>query len=308
MFSARTQLILRRIILALLPTALGVAALVAACAESSGRGGGGAANGVDVVAAENFYGDLVQQLGGPRVNVTSIITDPNADPHEYESSSRDAKAIAASRLLIENGIGYDSFMEKLLSAAPKSERVVINVGDLAGKKEGDNPHIWYSAETMSQVADRVTTALQQLDPAGQADYAGRNQRFKASLQPLSDRIAATRSKYQGAHLTQTEPVFGYMGEALGLQIDDGDFQHAIEEGNDPSPQSVAEINQAITSHAVKALLYNSQTTSAATTNVKNLAMKNGVPIVGVSETEPSGKGYQLWMLSQLNDLQKALGG
>jgi zinc/manganese transport system substrate-binding protein len=265
-------------------------------------------NLISVVAAENFYGDVARQVGGDRVRVTSIITDPNADPHEYESSADNAKAIAAASLVVVNGAGYDSFMDKLLAASPRTNRTVVNVAGLAGVKEGDNPHVWYNVDWMVQAADAITSGLEKAGPADQAGFAARDQRFKASLQPLKDRITAVRAKYEGSHLTQTEPVFGYMGSALGLNMDDGEFQHAIEEGTDPSPQAVAAIDQEITSHAVKALLYNSQTTSQATTDLKNLAVKSGVPVVGVSETEPAGKSYQLWMLSQLEMLNQALGG
>jgi zinc/manganese transport system substrate-binding protein len=288
---------------------LAMALLVTACgggeAASSGSGNSSAVN---VVAAENFYGDIVRQLGTGHVNVVSILSDPNADPHEYESSTDNAKAVAKARLVVENGIGYDNFMDKLLSASANNGRIVINAGQVLGKKEGDNPHVWYQVAGMAQLADTITRALQQLDPADQADLATRNERFKASLQPLNQRIDAIKAKYSGSHLTQAEPVFGYMGEALGLQLDNGEFQHAIEEGNDPSPQSVAAIDQEITSHAVKALLYNSQTTSPVTTKLKDLATSNNVPVIGISETEPSGKTYQIWMLSQLDSLQQALGG
>jgi zinc/manganese transport system substrate-binding protein len=276
-----------------------------ACREASPPSPSNTAS-VNVVAVENFYGDIAQQLGGSSVNVTSIINDPNTDPHEYESSTANAKAVANAKLVIENGAGYDSFVDKLLAASPNNGRKLINAADVLGRKEGDNPHVWYDVSGMAQVADQITQAYQQLDPANKDAYAARNARFKASLQPLQDRISSMKTKYGGAHLTQTEPVFGYMGDALGLMLDDGEFQHAIEEGTDPSPQAVAAINQEITSHEVKALLYNSQTTTPTTTNVKNLAKQSNVPIVGVSETEPPNQTYQSWMLSQLSALDQAL--
>jgi zinc/manganese transport system substrate-binding protein len=293
------------------PSALlaGLLALaLAACGGSGSIAATPAGARVNVVAAENFYGDITQQLGGPAVHVTSIISDPNTDPHEYESSSTDARAISAANLVIENGVGYDGFMNKLLSASPNKNRLVINSGDLLDKKEGDNPHVWYDVAGVEQIADRITQDLQQLDPPASADFATRNQRFKASLQPLLDRMSAMKGRYAGTHLTQTEPVFGYMGEALGLQVDDGEFQHAIEEGTDPSPQSVTAIQQEIRTHTVKALLYNSQTTSPITTQLTSLAGQSNVPVVGVSETEPPKLTYQSWMLSEVDALQKALGG
>jgi zinc/manganese transport system substrate-binding protein len=287
-------------------TAVLLTAVLAAC--GSGSGAAPADARVNVVAAENFYGDMAQQLGGPAVRVTSIIADPNTDPHEYESSSADAKAISAANLVIENGVGYDGFMAKLLSASPNKQRLVVNAGDLLGKKEGDNPHIWYDVAGMELVSDRITQDLQQLDPPASADFASRNRRFKASLQPLLDRMSAIKTRYAGTHLTQTEPVFGYMGEALGLQIDDGEFQHAVEEGTDPSPQAVTTMQQELATHAVKALLYNSQTASPVTTRIKSLAAQNNIPVVGVSEMEPARMTYQAWMLSEVSALEKALGG
>lgn len=285
------------------------AGLLAGCQSGTGQPvSQKAAAAVNVVAAENFYGDVAKQLGGPAVSVTSIISDPNADPHEYESSSADAKAIAAAKLVVENGAGYDDFMDKLLSASPSQTRTVLNAADLLGKKAGDNPHIWYDVAGMQQLADRITQSLQQIDPANSADFTTRSTRFKASLTPLLNRISAVKTQYAATHITQTEPVFGYMNDALGLQVDDGDFQHAIEAGNDPSPQSVAQIEQELTNHTVKALLYNSQTTSPVTTQVKTLAGQNGIPIVGISETEPPKMTYQSWMLSEVDALQRALGG
>jgi zinc/manganese transport system substrate-binding protein len=279
-----------------------------ACSGAGVGGHAGSSGALKIVAAENFYGDIAKQIGGPAVEVTSIISDPNTDPHEYETSTENAKAVADARLVIENGAGYDSFMDKLLAASPNNGRRVINAASLLGKKEGDNPHVWYDISGMIQVADQITQALQTLDPANSDAYAGRNADFKRSLQPIQDRMSAIKAAYAGTHLTQTEPVFGYMGDALGLVIDDGEFQHAIEEGTDPSPQAVARINQEISSRAVRALLYNSQTTNPVTANVKNLASQNNVPIVGVSETEPANQTYQSWMLSELSALEQALHG
>jgi zinc/manganese transport system substrate-binding protein len=287
----------------------GAALAVASTACRSSSGTATAGRSITVVAAENFYGDVAQQLGGPSVKVTSIISDPNADPHEYESSPENARVIADAQIVIVNGLGYDSFMDKLMGASPNKGRKLVNVGeDIAGKKEGDNPHVWYDVSVIRAFADQYSAALEELQPGSQSDLEDRNRKFQSSLQPLLDRMGVIKGKYAGTHLTQTEPVFAYMGNALGLAIDDSEFQHAVEEGNDPSPQSVAQMNKSLTSHSVKALLYNSQTTSPVTTNVKNLARQNNIPIVGISETEPANQNYQTWMLSELEALQKALGG
>lgn len=282
----------------------------AACSsgDSSGGGASGQPNAIKVVAAENFYGDIAGQLGGSHVSVVSIISDPNVDPHEYESSTSDAKAIADASLVIENGVGYDSFVDKLLDASSNGGRVVINAGDLVGKKAGDNPHIWYDLDWIQQVADDMTAKLTQLDASNRAEYNSRNEQFKASLTPIRDKLSAMKGRYAGARLTQTEDVFGYMGQAIGLKIDYGDFQRAVEAGTDPPPQALAEIDAEISQHQVKAVLYNNQTVSPITDTVKDAAKQSGVPVVGVSETQPASQTYQQWMTSQLDALDKALGG
>jgi zinc/manganese transport system substrate-binding protein len=263
---------------------------------------------VTVVAAESFYGDIIQQLGAGHVNVTSIIRSPTADPHEYEPSVADARAVSGAQLVVKNGLGFDAFMDQLLAASPNDSRIVLDAGDLLGKKDGDNPHLWYSIDGMATLAGSITSALARLDDANASDYVQALQPFLASLQPIRDLMAAISAAHGGAHLTQTEPVFGYMGEALGLDIDNGEFQHAIEEGIDPSPRAVAAIRQSITSHQVRALLYNTQTTSSITEEIRRLAERSGVPVVEVSETPTPGKSYQQWMLDQLAALQRALGG
>jgi zinc/manganese transport system substrate-binding protein len=263
--------------------------------------------GVNVVAAENFYGDLVTQLGAGHVNVTSILSDPSADPHEYESSSTDARAIANAQLVVENGVGYDGFMDKLMSASPSASRVVINVGQLVGKSEGDNPHLWYNVDWIAQLAPVITSNLKQLDGGNAADYDSANAKFLSSLQLLRDTMATIKAQYAGSRVAQTEPVAGYMMSALGISVDNGDFQHAIEEGTDPPPQAVAAMQAQIKNKQVSALLYNSQTVSSVTEDLRNLAKSAGVPIVPVSETlPPSESSYQQWMVDQLNALAKAL--
>ncbi|HTE83483.1 MAG TPA: zinc ABC transporter substrate-binding protein [Dehalococcoidia bacterium] len=265
--------------------------------------------GVNVVAGENFYGDLVTQLGAGHVSVTSILSDPSADPHEYESSAADAKAIAAAQLLIENGVGYDAFMDKLMSASPSGSRVVVNVGSLLGKSEGDNPHLWYNVDWMSQLADTITSNLKQIDNSNSSDYDSANAKFKGSLQLLRDTMATIKAQYGGSRVAQTEPVAGYMLTAIGISADNGDFQHSIEEGTDPSPQAVAGIQAQIKNKQVAALIYNSQTVSSVTQDLQNLAKSAGVPVVPVTETLPPGESsYQQWMVDQLNKLAQALAG
>jgi zinc/manganese transport system substrate-binding protein len=260
-----------------------------------------------VVAAENFYGDLLAQIGGARVHVASILSNPNADPHEYESSVRDATAVAQARLVVLNGLGYDSWMQKLLAASPRRERQVVNVGaGLLHLHEGDNPHVWYKPQTFPLLARVIAADLGKADPAGKGYYAARAARFTRSLLPLQTAFAALRRRYAGTYVLATERVFGYAADAIGLHIPNPAFQRAIEDGNDPAPQAVAQFEGDLTRRRARLLLYNTQTVSPLTAHLRDLALKNHIPIVGISETEPPGQDYQQWQLSQLHAIDHAL--
>ncbi len=261
-----------------------------------------------VVAAENFYGDIVGQLGGDHVSVTSIISDPNVDPHEYESNARDAAAVANARLIIQNGLGYDAFMDRLMRASPNPQRRLIIVADLTGHHKGDNVHIWYDPPTIPKVAQTVYEALLQLDPGNATSFRNWYRAFLASLPPLTQAIDRLKARYAGTPVAATEPVFGYMAQATGLNvITPVAFQKAIEEGNDPPAAALAQMEDQLKQHQAKMLLYNTQTASPITTRVQQLAKQVGLPVVGVSETEPPRKSFQTWMLSQLAQVREALG-
>jgi zinc/manganese transport system substrate-binding protein len=262
---------------------------------------------VIVVAAENFYGDIVGQIGGDQVTVTSIISDPNVDPHEYESSARDAAAVANARLIIQNGLGYDAFLDRLMKASPNPQRKLIVVAELTGHKKGDNVHLWYDPPTIPKLAQTILEALVHIDPGNAKSYQNWYRAFQASLPPLTQAIASLKAQHAGTRAAVTEPVFGYMAQALGLNvITPIAFQKAIEEGEDPPAAAWAQMEDQLRKHQVKLLLHNTQTVSPITTRVQQLAKQVGVPVVGVSETEPPGKSFQQWMLSQLEQLRAAL--
>ena len=266
-----------------------------------------ASAGMAVVAGENFWGSLASQLGGSKVSVLSVVTDPNADPHEYETSAADARAFAEARLVILNGAGYDTWGQKLLDANPSAGRRVLIVADLLGKKEGDNPHFWYSPAYVTKVVDRITTELQAIDPAD-ADYFDRqHQQATSRLQPYLDEVAAIKQRYAGTPVGSTESIFVYLAEALGLDLTTPPaFMNAVAEGNDPPASAVAAFQDQISRHQIKVLVYNSQTTTAVTTNVKSLAARH-IPSVPVSETiQPPTLDFQDWQLKQLQALEAAL--
>jgi len=261
-----------------------------------------------VVAAENFYADIVGQIAGDHVKLTSILSDPNVDPHEYETNARDAAAVANARLVIQNGLGYDTFIDRLIAASPNPSRRLIVAGSLTGHKPGDNPHIWYDPATMPKVAQAVVEFLTQIDPGSAASYQDRYRVFQASLRPLTQKIATLKAQYAGMPVAVTEPVFNYMAQTIGLNVlTPMAFQKAIEEGQDPPVAAVAQMEDQLRKRQVRVLLYNTQTISPITMRMQQLAKQAGIPVVGVSETEPPGKSYQQWMLGQLEALDGALG-
>jgi len=264
---------------------------------------------IPIVAAENFYADVIGQIAGDHALLTSIISDPNADPHEYETNARDVAAIARARLVAVNGIGYDSFMTKLLRASSNPAREVIVVASLVGRKDGDNKHLWYDPPTMLRFAGAVTDTLVRIDPNTARSYRDRLMLFEASYRPFTDKVAALRGKIAGTPIAVTEPVFNYMADALGLRILTPEpFQRAIEEGEDPPARAIAQMEDQVHGHQAKVLIYNTQTITPITEKIKRDAKQVGLPIVGVSETlPPGGLNYQRWMLTQLDALEQALG-
>jgi zinc/manganese transport system substrate-binding protein len=259
-----------------------------------------------IIAAENFYGDIAHQIGGPDVVVVSVLSNPDQDPHEFEASPSTARAFAEARLVIYNGADYDPWAVKLLSASPSRSRVIIDVAALARKGAGDNPHIWYQPDSVLLLARDLADQLVKLDPAHAADYRQRLAIFEQSMRPLSAWIGELRGKYAGTPVTATEPVFGYMAEALGLDMRNRRFQLAVMNDTEPSAADIAAFQQDLRSRAVKVLIYNRQTSDALTGHMREIAQQSGIPVVGVSETEPPGKDYQEWMRSQLDAIDRAL--
>ncbi len=262
-----------------------------------------------VLGTENFYADLLRQIGGPRVAATSLLDDPNTDPHAFEANPKAAAAVADARLVIVNGIGYDGFIQKLLGASTKPDRIVITVQELLGLKDDVNAHIWYDPGTMPKVADAVAAALAKLDPQNASYFAAQKASYLAAFRPIDEQIAQLKANYAGAPVAFTEPVAEYLTDAIGLRVlTPKSFQEAVEQGIEPSPADVAAVRDLLTGKKVKVLLYNNQVTSPLTQNIQDLARKHGVPVVGVAETiPPNFRTFQEWMLAQLHDLGQALG-
>ncbi len=267
---------------------------------------GWAAGPVNVVAAENFYGDVARQIGGANVKVTNILSNPDQDPHLFEASPSVARALSVARVVIYSGIDYDPWMEKLLGAARATNRKDLVVAELVGRKSGDNPHIWYDPATMLALAKALAGDLSNADPAHQADYQKGLLRFQQSLQPIDARIAALRGRLAGTPATATEPVFGYMFAALGMTVRDMPFQMAVMNNTEPSASDVAAFENDLKSHQVKLLVYNAQASDPIAARMEKLAKASHVPVVGAAETEPPGMTYQGWMMSELNAVDRAL--
>ena len=268
-----------------------------------------AANGkIAVVAAENFYGGVAQAIGGDQVTVISILNNPDQDPHLFETTPAVVRQVSGARIVVLNGAGYDSWMEKLLRASPQPGRAVIVAADLMHTKAGDNPHLWYDPRTMPAVARALAAALAAADPAHKDAYAARLKTFLAALAPLDGKIAALRGKYAGTPVTATEPVFGPMAAALGLKMHNERFQLAVMNGTEPSARDFAQFERELKDREVRVLFYNTQARSNLVAHLVALARASHVAVVGVSETAPPGETYLAWMQRQLDATAKALGG
>jgi zinc/manganese transport system substrate-binding protein len=264
------------------------------------------ADPIKIVAAENFYGDIAKQIGGPEVSVASILSNPDQDPHLFEVSPSVGRDVSAARIVIYSGIDYDPWMEKLLAAARSADRKTIVVAELVGKKIGDNPHVWYDPATMSALAKTLVDLAVAADPTHKAEYEERLARFDASVKPIQAKISELHARLAGTPVTATEPIFGYMFDALGMQVRNQAFQRAVMNNTEPSASDIAAFENDLKTHQVKLLIYNSQATDPIAARMRKIAEASGVPIVGATETEPDGKNYQSWMLSELDAVERAL--
>lgn len=286
--------------------AIAAGLLAAACSPAAATSASGT---IAAVGAENEYANVISQIGGKYVQVSAIESNPNADPHAFEASPSVAREVSAAQLVVQNGIGYDTYMNRIESASPSSGRKVIVVQNLLGLPDSTpNPHLWYSPGTMPAVAKAVASELSKLQPAHAAYFEASRRRFDASLQPWYQALAQFKATYPHTPVAVTEPVSNYMLQAAGASIKTPFvFQADIMNGVDPSPQDVVLQNSLFTDHTVKVFLYNQQVTDSLTASFLKLASKNGIPAVGVYETMPTpGYDYQSWMLAEVRALTKAM--
>jgi zinc/manganese transport system substrate-binding protein len=283
---------------------LSLAFVAAAC------GAHASSSRLSVVAAENVYGDIARQIGGDHIAVTSILSNPSADPHLFEPGTANGLAVANAKVVIANGVGYDSFIDRLERASPQPTRRVVVVADVLDVHGRDaNPHLWYDVPRLPRVSAAIAAVLEGADPEHASTYRAGLLRFDASLAPLDQEVARLRRAYAGQPVAYTEPVPGYLLQAAGLvNLAPVAFTRAIEDGSEPPPAAVAEMMQLFSAHQVRVLLYNDQTVSPITIRVRTAARAAGIPVVGVSETLPPHRSFQTWQLGQAKALEAALSG
>jgi len=284
---------------------------LAACGGSAiGSTGTSKTSGViQVVAAENFWGSIASQVGGSHVHVTSIIVDPNADPHAYEPTTADARLVSNAQYVIINGAGYDPWADKLLSANPVSGRKELNIGNFNGKHAGDNPHMWYNPDYVTAVVNKMRDDFKALDPADAAAFDQSAQAFETTgLKQYHDTIASIKAKYSGVPVGATESIFSYLSSALGLNlITPYSYLKAVSESADISASDEATVEQQINQKQIKVLIYNSQNTPSNVQTLIKLAKAKNIPIATITETlSPATDSFQAWQTQQLQGIESAL--
>ncbi len=289
---------------------LAAAGLLSACAASATTTSSASSGTVVAVGAENEYASVISQIGGRYVRVTAVESNPNADPHSFEASASVSQNVAAAELVVQNGVGYDSFMNTIESGSPSPDRKVIDVQHLLGLPDSTpNPHLWYSPGTMPAVARAIAGDLARLRPARAAYFAARLAAFDASLRPWQAAIAAFRAAHAGTTAATTEPVGDYLLQALGIRnLTPFGLQADIMNGVDLSPQYVSLQQRLLRQHKVAVFVYNQQVVDSVTASFLATARQAGVPVVGVYETMPPGYDYQSWMLAEVSALRRAVTG
>jgi zinc/manganese transport system substrate-binding protein len=291
--------------------AIAAASVVALAGCSSSSSAGSDDGTVRIVASTNVYGDIAETIGGDAVSVTSLMSDPAQDPHSFEASAQNQLAVSKARVVIENGGGYDDFMQTLEKGAKNGDATVLNVVDLSGLKPSSggelNEHVWYDFPAVQKFVDALTAALAKADPAHKSDFEKNADAFRKQLTSLEDATAELKASHAGAGVAITEPVPLYLLEAAGLVNKTPEkFSEAIEQESDVSPVVLNETLALFSEHQVKLLAYNEQTTGTATERVLDAAKKAGVPVVPVTETLPAGKHYIDWMQGNIDAIGKAL--
>lgn len=289
---------LKAVLLAFLVVALGIG--LAGCSNSSSSSNGK----IKITATTDFYGEVAKAVAGNKGDVTSIINNPNVDPHDYQATTKVAKETVGSKIVIANGIGYDGWMNNLVKDSSKVDYIKVGE-DLMNKKNGDNPHLWYNPATMPKLANTIATKLGKLQPKNKAYFKKNAKKYIASLKPINDKIAQLKqiaSTKKNKEVYVSEPVFDYALQATGFKVGDTKFENDTEKGVDPSPQTIKTMQNGIKNHKIAFFVFNKQVDSKTVNNLVALAKKNKVPVLPVTETLPANKTYVSWMDSQYTKL------
>jgi len=288
------------VIIALIIALVGYMAITSKSNNSSSK------DGLQIVAAENFWGNIASQIGGDKVHVISVVSDPNADPHEFATSTNTARDFAHAKYVILNGVGYDSWGDALIKAQPENNRTVLKIADAVGKKEGDNPHLWYSPAYVQQAAEHMAADMSKLDPAHASTYKNNLDTFKKTWADYQGQLAAIKKNYAATKIAATEDIFEYTAAAAGFDvISPRSFMQAVAESNDPPTESIAGFQKQLQNKEPALLVYNQQTSTPLTESLKKLATDNDIPVVGITETMPEGApSFQDWMNTQLTAIQR----
>jgi zinc/manganese transport system substrate-binding protein len=304
----RTRSVARTAALSL-AMAAATALLATACSSTTAVAHTSGTDSIQAIGAENEYANVIQQIGGKYVQVTAIMSNPNTDPHTFEASPAVAREISNASLIVQNGVGYDTWATDIEKAVPASSRKIVDVQQLLGLPDSTpNPHLWYNPATMPKVATAIANDLAAIQPAHASYFKANAAKFTRSLSAWTQAIAAFKAAHPSTPVATTEPVADYMLQAAGADnLTPWAFQADVMNGTDPSPQNVASEKALFTQHKVKVFLYNQQVTDTLTNSFIDLAHANGVPVVGVYETMPTpGYDYQTWMTAEVNALDKAV--
>jgi zinc/manganese transport system substrate-binding protein len=286
-----------------------LAVVVAGCGATAGGAAAGAGGRLQVVAAESFWGSIAAQLAGNRATVQSVIVNPAQDPHSYEPVPADARALATAQLVLVNGIGYDAWAQRLLSANPAPGRIELDVGQLFGLKVGENPHRWYSPTDVEAVANAITLRLERLQPKDRAYFQQRRAAFEGTgLARYHALIKQIRARYDGVPVGASESIFALLAPSLGLRLlTPPSFMKAITEGTDVSAQDTIQTERQINAHQIKVWVYNAQNATPQIQRLNALARAQKIPVVTITETlSPASSSFQHWQVAELTQLQRAL--
>jgi zinc/manganese transport system substrate-binding protein len=286
----------------------GLALTAAGCGSGGATDAANTTTVINAVGSANEYANVLGQIGGRYVRVSAVLNNPNTDPHTFEASPKVAQEVSSAQLIVQNGLGYDDWMNKIEAASPNPKRKVIVAQQVLGLPDSTpNPHLWYGPATMPAVAKAIAAGLSALQPAHKAYFQARLEAFNRSLDPWRNAIAVFKAKYPGTTAATTEPVADYLLTAMGItNLTPFRFQADIMNGTDPAPQDIALQNSLFTQHKVKLFAYNTQVTDSLTSAIRGNAVKAGVPLVGVYETMPPGYSYQRWMLAEVNAIERAV--